>query len=182
MPVVLVLHGSGGNLQAGLWALKSLADELGMAIVAPTFGCGKWEEESGINRLSDALDFCNRQDDLDSSAIVLVGYGSGGVGVNKVATAMPGKFRAFIHVASEFTPASTSEMADAGALGKEPILVLHGADDRLIRIDDVEAAVKGLKRWNIPVTYQRFEEDGAMLLFQRSGDVCHRIAAWMKAW
>ena len=182
MPVALFLHGSGGNLKSGIWALKSLADEIGMAIVAPTYGCGNWESESALDRIDDALSFCERQDDFDSSAIVLIGSGTGGVGVNRASTAMPGKFRAFIHVASEMTIGSTSEMANPGALGEEPILVLHGADDRLLHVDDVEAAVKGLKRWNIPVTYQRFEEDGAMLLFQRSDDVCRRIASWMRSW
>jgi predicted esterase len=182
MPVLLLLHGSGGNLKGGLWALKGLADEIGMAIVAPTFSCGNWEGDAGVERIEEALGFCERQKDFDGSAVVLAGYGTGGVGVNRAAVAMPGKFRGFVHIASKFTTKTTEEMSNSGVLGKAPILVMHGADDRLIRIDDVEAGVNGLKRWRLPVTYQRFEEDGAMLLFQRSEDVCHRIATWMKSW
>lgn len=182
MPVLLLLHGEAGNLKAGLWALKKLADDLGMAIVAPTHGAGRWEREGSEARLKRALEFCQRIPDLDETAVVLAGYGSGGWGVNLAARTMRGRFRGLIHVGGQFTPESTIGLADPETLQGTPILVLHGAKDRLRRIEEVEKAVNDLKRWKLPLTYQRYEDEGALLLFHRTDDVATKIAAWMRSW
>lgn len=182
MPVILLLHSGEGNLKAGLWALKPLADEMGMAILAPTLDHGDWENPEGLERLHKALEFCRQQPDLDDSAIVLVGYGRGGAGVNLAARESPQNFRGLVHIASEFTPETTRGVATSKALENLPVLVFHGAKDRLIRIENVEQAINNLKQWKLPVTYHRSEEAGAMLLFEHSTAVCERIAAWIRAW
>ncbi len=182
MPVILLLHGSEGNLKAGLWALTPLADDVGMAIVAPSHSGGGWDDENATDEIRETLTFCRKQRDLDESAVVLVGYGSGGVGVNRAARTMADQFRGFVHIGAEFTPESTIGLAASKPLETIPLLVMHGADDRIFPVADTEKAVGDLKRWKIPVTYQRFEEDGAMLLFKRSKDISNRIATWMRNW
>ena len=182
MPVLLLLHGSGGNLKAGVWAFKELADDLGMAIVAPTFGRGNWAGEKGLERIGEAVKFCQSQRDLDASQVVLAGYGTGGVGVSKAALSMRESVRGLVYVAADFTPETTLKLQNAKHLTGVPVLVMHGADDRLIGIEEVERAVYGLRRWkSVPVTFQRFDQEGALLLFHRYGDVCHRIASWMRS-
>lgn len=181
MPVILFLHGGEGNLKAKSWAISDLADEIGMAVVAPTFS-GSWEDPDAESFLRENLTFCASLPDLNADAIVLVGMGSGGLGVNLAARTMPDKFKGFVHISSEFTPESTIGLSAVEALKRTPMLILHGADDRLVRVQEVEKAIGDLKRWNMPITYQRFEQDGAILLFQRSDDVCNRIAQWMRSW
>ena len=44
VPVVIFLHGSLGNFRGYLWVWKRIADEYGVAVVAPSFGTGNWDD------------------------------------------------------------------------------------------------------------------------------------------
>ena len=182
MPVVLLLHGNTGNIKAGPWAFKRLADDVGMAIVAPTFGKGDWESDGAKERLEEALAFIKRQPDLDSAAIILAGYGTGGHGVLLGARELPHAFKGYVHISSPVTEATIESFADSGPLKDLKTLVIHGSRDRLIRAEGVEKATAMLHRLQMPVVYQRFEDEGAVLLFKRNEDVMTRISTWMRNW
>ena len=182
MPVVLLLHGNTGNIKAGPWAFKRLADDVGMAIVAPTFGKGDWESDGAKERLEEALAFIKRQPDLDSAAIILAGYGTGGHGVLLGARELPHALKGYVHISSPVTEATIESFADSGPLKDLKTLVIHGSRDRLIRAEGVEKATAMLHRLQMPVVYQRFEDEGAVLLFKRNEDVMTRISTWMRNW
>ena len=182
MPVILLLHGHSGNIKAGPWAFKRLADEFGMALIAPTFGKGDWESEGAKERLEEALAFIKRQPDLDSASVILAGYGTGGHGVLLGARELPQAFKGFVHISSPVTLASIKPFTDSGSLKKLQTLIIHGASDRMVRTEEVEKATAMLQRWQMPITYQRFEEEGAMLLFKRNEDVMGRIGTWIRNW
>lgn len=182
MPVILVLHGHGGNIKAGPWAFKRLADEIGMAVVAPTFGKGDWESADAKNRLEEALAFIKRQPNLDSASVILAGYGTGGRGVLVGAQQLPHVFKGYVHISSPITEATIEPFTNSGSLKDLNTLVIHGARDRLVRAEEVEKATAILNRWQMPIIYQRFEDEGAVLLFKRNEDVMGRISTWMRNW
>ncbi len=179
MPIFILLHGNGGNLKAPLWALKELADQTGTALIAPTGGRGQWTEDSTRAQLEATLQYCEGESDLDASKVLLIGIGNGGAAANYAARTMPERFAGFVHIASAFTPETTLGLADHRVASKKPYLVLHGKKDSLVPAETVEHAAQGLKRWNIPVSFEAFDDEGALLLFKRQDAIIGRVRAWM---
>ncbi|MDB6003532.1 MAG: hypothetical protein JWR15_519, partial [Prosthecobacter sp.] len=54
-PTLVFLHGSGGNFKAYIWLLSKVADELGIAVIAPSFGMGNWEKPGGYEVITGAI-------------------------------------------------------------------------------------------------------------------------------
>ena len=87
-----------------------------------------------------------------------------------------------MHISSPITEATIEPFTNSGSLKDLNTLVIHGARDRLVRAEEVEKATAILNRWQMPIIYQRFEDEGAVLLFKRNEDVMGRISTWMRNW
>ncbi len=183
-PVLIVLHSSSGNLKGPLWQLKTFADEMNMAIVAPTFGAGRWghRPDEALARVRDAIAYCDVHEDLNGSAIVLAGYGTGAQGVALAGERLAPKLRALVFISSDIESEAFLDLTRATELNSMPMLVIHGAVDRIADIARVEDGVGAMQKWKMPVTYKPYTDEGALLLFKRGGEVCIDIEEWMKSW
>ncbi|MCB1095793.1 MAG: hypothetical protein KDN22_09480 [Verrucomicrobiae bacterium] len=180
LPVLLFLHGSLGNFKGYLWVLQDLADRLGMAIVAPTFGAGNWNEPGGVETVARWLRYCENDVSLDSSNIVLAGISNGGRGVTRTWTAMPERFSAVVCISPVFE-AEILEQAFAHASPPAgPMLVIHGTQDARIPEAYITGAVECIRRIGIQCDYQSFAGEDHFLLFSQPGAVIQHIEHWLR--
>ena len=185
MPVLLVVHANFGNLKGPLWCLKPLADRFGMAIVAPSFGTGRWDDVShrdGVDAVMGALSFCEADPGLDAQNVILVGYGVGGKGVARVAHGLPNGFRALMFIGSPLTSDYLTGAEFRVNWKKKPIFVAHGTDDARFPIKYVEETVSDMKSFELSVTYQRYKDQDGYLLFDRADEVCAGAGSWISRW
>ena len=184
-PVLLLLHGKVGSLKAGLWALHHAAEELGMAIVAPNFGLGRWGEqrETGFGVVEAALAYCAEDPGLDASAVTLVGYGAGGKGASYAMNQAPEKFRGAVYVSAELDRKDAHDLLGSRALPgpRKPVLIIQGGQVAKARLDEINVVISELNRYGTPTTIKRADEEGRLLLFSHPKSVSKRIADWVRS-
>ena len=80
-PALVFLHGSGGNFKAYIWLLTKMADELGITVIAPSFGMGNWEKRGGYETITRAIEDAGKHAAIDPDQIHLMGLSNGGKGL-----------------------------------------------------------------------------------------------------
>ncbi|MDP6379732.1 MAG: hypothetical protein QF662_00175, partial [Phycisphaerae bacterium] len=102
-PLVIFLHGFGGNFKIYPWWLKSWADRNGWVVVYPTFGMGRWEKPGGAEVVRKVYgDVKGRIPGIDKRPVIFMGLSQGAIGLARVTTGakIPFKGVAFISGAS----------------------------------------------------------------------------------
>ena len=187
LPVLLFLHGSLGNFKGYQWVLQSLAERRGMAIVAPSFGIGKWDHADGQRTILEWISYIEKSPHLDDRRIVIAGLSNGGRGLTGAAAAMPGRFSGFIGISPVLQPdkwIASAQERSAGSppqapIHREPLLVIHGNLDIRIPEQSVHEAVKLLENAGVPCTYEVFPEEDHFLFFSQPEPVLLHIEDWM---
>ncbi|MEZ4466967.1 MAG: dienelactone hydrolase family protein [bacterium] len=167
-PVVLFLHGFGGNLKGYLWALRPLTDA-GWTIVAPDFGLGLWADPGGRATIDAALAFIDQSPDLDGSRIVLAGLSNGGLGVTRHAPQLGGRLRGILYYSAVVEPAAMPALA--AALPGVPVFLLHGARDRRIHVATVRDAHARLRAAGAMAELTVLPEADHFLLFSHPAEL-----------
>jgi len=133
LPVLLFLHGSGGNFVSYLKCWQQLADREGIAVVCPSFGFGRWSRAGGVAAIDRVLAHLAADPALDLDRVVLAGLSSGAAGAARVAAAHPGRFRALVLISPVLAEPDLSA-------GQVPLTVIHGDADEVIPPEHVAAA------------------------------------------
>ncbi len=184
-PVLLLLHGKTGSLKAALWSLRHAADELGMAIVAPNFGLGRWEhqQEAGFEVVKAAVAFCAKDPALQASSITLVGYGAGGKGVSYAMTQAREKFRGVVYIGAQLDRKDAFDLLGdkASAGSRPPVLVIQGGQETKARIDEIDFVTNELQRFGAPMTLKRADDEGPLLLFSHPKSVSKKVVDWVRS-
>jgi polyhydroxybutyrate depolymerase len=144
-PVVLFLHGAGGN-GAGTIRNRRLSEPLlarGYALIAPTGSRdfrGKdnanwvfypgWEGRNEADFLAHVLEDAARRFALNPEHAVLAGFSAGGFMVNYLACDRPGAFAAYAPVAGGFWRPDPTRCA-----GPVRLLHTHGWADRTVPLE-----------------------------------------------
>jgi len=167
MPLLVVLHGAGSTkdqVVQGRW--KSIADELGFALVAPSgkFPTGEdpakgmtWFENVGEYKLkpflveravNDAVSAFQKEHPLDKTRVAVAGEGIGGVVAMNVAINGPGLYKGAVTVDSPFRADIYSAKApNAAKMGLKVALLLDPA--KLGKDADVAGINKVLQTWGL---------------------------------
>lgn len=178
-PALVFLHGSGGNFKAYIWLLSQLADELGITVIAPTFGLGNWEKKGGYEAITRAIADAGKHAAIDPAHIHLMGLSNGGKGLCLAESAAGPKFRSLIFLSavlhSRIRPAQL-----AARLHPRPALILSGDSDDRVPWEYVSDYAEKLKAGGLDVTTHRFAGEDHFVFFRKSAEVLKLVSAWVR--
>jgi predicted esterase len=176
LPVLLFLHGSGGNFKVYTHMLKTVADRNHMVVVSPSFGFGNWQEAGGTAAIERARQFAITQLGGDASKVLLVGLSNGGRGVTR-AIAEHGDAYAGVFFLSAVVEPAVVLRPEFGAhvRGKCTGLVYGEQDDR-IPAEYMENAIAQVKAAGAKVITHPYANRDHFLFFTESAPVLMDIA------
>lgn len=177
-PALVFLHGSGGNFKAYIWLLSKIADELGITVIAPTFGLGNWEKKGGYEAITRAITDAEKHAAIDPEQIHLMGLSNGGKGMCLAESSEGLKFRTLIFL-SAVLHNRISPSTLAARLKGRPALVLSGGSDDRVPWDYVSGYAEKLERGGMHITTRCFEQDDHFLFFRKRAEVLQTIIRWI---
>lgn len=146
-PVLLTLHGGGGNDADFVWTWLKYAKSRGYLLIsAKSFGPTwfPWDAPS----LLSILDEVQARYRVDPQRILLTGLSDGGSFSYEVGFAFPERFQALAVVAGILRPHRRSAQAN-----QLPVYVAHGERDQLFPVAYTRLVVETLRAWGHDVTY-----------------------------
>lgn len=152
LPVVLCLHGSGGNTAAAkVLASPKLQQKHPCIVMAP--GCDskntRWvktdfgrnpEARAVMPELIDALDAVILETKSDPSRIYITGQSMGGVGTWGIIASYPNRFAAAVPVCGIWP------VTDAAKMNGVPIWAFHGAEDPTVPVSGSRDMIEALRK------------------------------------
>lgn len=156
VPLILMLHGAGGDAEGGLRILQPLADTVGTILLAVDSRRQTWDvimRKYGpdIAFIDRALEHTFSRYAIEPSQIATAGFSDGASYALSIGI-MNGNL--FTHVIA-FSPGF---MAPTRQEGMPAIFISHGTDDRVLPIDRCSRRiVPQLQEANYNVVYQEFE-------------------------
>ena len=178
-PALVFLHGSGGNFKAYVWLLSKLADELGIIVIAPSFGMGNWEKRGGYEAITRAIADVRKHVAIDPDQIHLMGLSNGGKGLCLAESMAGPKFRSLVFLSAVFhNRIKPAELA--ARLQPRRVLILSGGSDDRVPWDYVSGYAEKLKAGGLDVTTRRFEGEDHFLFFRQRAEVLKLVAEWIQ--
>lgn len=146
LPVMVLLHGAGGDAAGMITALRAQAEAHGVALVAPRAAGATWdlilsaaayrEDRSrpatlrlsggDSERIERALERLDARADVDRARVTLAGFSDGASYALSIGPLRPDLYRAII----AFSPGFAAR--PPRARGRQPVLVSHGERDRVL--------------------------------------------------
>lgn len=169
LPVMLYLHGADDRGDDNQLQLRGLAEHIRnhpqdfrFIIVFPQCPANRFWDKELIWQAEDALQQSIDEFDGDESRLYLAGFSLGGFGVWTRAITHPMVFAAIVPMSGRVLPRPNErnqlgdyvlELVDApdpytayaDRLGNEPIWIFHGADDKIVPIENSRRIVQALK-------------------------------------
>ncbi len=179
LPVVIFLHGSFGNFRGYMWVWKRIADEQGVAIVAPTFGAGNWDAPGGEAAIEQARLYCASNPRMDPSRIFLAGLSNGGRGVCIGARRTPNGYRGLLFISPVLDTEGLLTDTFTESWKDKPILIIHGTTDNRIPVDYVRRAIDSMTRVGMHIESQLYEGQTHFLFFTMRKQMQDRIGNWL---
>ncbi len=177
-PALVFLHGSGGNFKAYTWLLSKIADELGITVIAPSFGMGNWEKKGGYEAITRAIADAGKHAAIDPDHIHLMGLSNGGKGLCLAESTDGPKFRSLIFLSAVFH--NLIRPADLAArLQPRRVLILSGGSDDRVPWEYVSGYAEKLKAGGLDVTTHRFDGEDHFLFFRQRDEVLKLAAGWI---
>ena len=175
-PLVVMLHGAGGNAHHALAPWRELADEAGLILLAPDSRGSTWDfiVEGGFGKdvafLDQALAFVFERCAVDPTRLALEGFSDGASYALSLGLT---NGDLFTHVVA-FSPGF---LAPAAQRGHPALFVAHGVKDTVLRIDPCSRRiVPRLEHAGYPVRYHEF--DGPHTVPE---DIAREALAWFSS-
>lgn len=155
MPLLVMLHGAGGDARHSVALTREHAERLGFLVLAPKSRAVTWDAVSGrygpdVSALDAALQEAFAAYNVDPARVAVAGFSDGATYALALGRA---NGRLFSHVFA-FAPGF---LAPARRQGRPLIFVSHGKSDRVLPIDDTgRRVVHDLNEAGYRVTYEEF--------------------------
>jgi phospholipase/carboxylesterase len=156
VPLLVALHGAGGDAQGGLSVLRTAAEQLGVVILAPASRGSTWDairkgygpDAAAIDRaLEEVFSFVP----VDPERIGVAGFSDGASYALGLGLANGELFRRVVAFSPGFVPRGP-------ATGLPAVFVAHGTQDSVLPIDATSRrVVPALRRKGYEVAYREFE-------------------------
>jgi phospholipase/carboxylesterase len=157
MPLVVMLHGAGGDAPGALAPFVARAEELGLVLVAPESRGRTWDVLEGgygpdVVFVTRALDHVGRRLALDPRRMVVEGFSDGASYALGLGLANGDLFSHVVAFSPGFVPRGRG-------VGRPKVFVSHGVDDRVLPIERCSRRlVPELRRKGYDVSYLEFPE------------------------
>ena len=154
-PLVVILHGAGGDAKHGLSLLQPLAKKHGLVLLAPASLGSTWDRIRGrygpdVDMIDRALARVFRAVPVDSERIGLAGFSDGASYALSLGLANGDLFRRLIAFSPGFIPR-------ARRVGKPAVFVSHGDEDHVLPVRSTSRRiVPALGDDGYDVTYREF--------------------------
>jgi len=173
-PVIVFLHGWGGNSKYYPWWWSQFADEHGVIIVGPTFGHGHWERESGARDALDALARTTNTFSVDERRVFLAGQSNGGMGLWSVYARKPQAFAGLICISGALR--APEEAAEAARV---PVLFIHGGRDANVPLEAGRRAARAVGAAGGRVEFLEFPDADHFVMAEERQKIYAALARWM---
>lgn len=155
-PLVLALHGAGGDAENGLWPLRDLADEGGFLLLSPWSRGRTWDVILGeygpdVEHINNALGHVFARYAVDATRLAVSGFSDGASYALSLALINGDLFTHCMAFAPGF-------MAPTSQRGRPRFFISHGTNDKVLPIDVCSRrVVPRLKQAGYDVEYREFE-------------------------
>ena len=159
-PLVMALHGGGGNGRRFLWSWLRDARSYGAILVAPTATGETWAlmgEDTDTPNLARILDSVRGRWNIDPTKLLLTGLSDGGTYCYVTGFESGSPFTHLAPVAATFHP-MMAEMADAKRLQGLPIYLVHGRLDWMFPVQGARQTRDALLAAGADVTYRELQD------------------------
>lgn len=155
-PLVLLLHGSGGDARRGLQLLEHLAESHGLILLAPSSTGPTWDViytrsyQADVALIDKALAQVFGQYSVDPRRLAIGGFSDGASYALSLGRANGALFSHVIAYSPGF-------IAPAPPEGKPRIFISHGVGDRVLPIDPCSRTIVArLRKADYSVMYREF--------------------------
>lgn len=179
-PALVFLHGSGGNFKAYTWLLSKVADELGMVLIAPSYGIGNWREPDTSTLVKAVLQDAAKVVALDSSHLHLMGLSNGGLGVSQAGRVLGAEFQTLTFLSPVMEGYSISSPEFARHWRDRPVLVIAGHEDDRVPFSYVAGNAEAMKSAGINVTLKPVDGADHFMMFSHREVVIPMITEWLR--
>lgn len=174
-PLVLALHGAGGDAAGGLHPLGDLADDAGLVLLAPDSRADTWDAIRGgfgpdVAFIDAALRWTFARLAIDPARVAVEGFSDGASYALSLALANGDLFRDAVAFSPGF-------IRPAPRVGEPRCFISHGTHDPVLPIDRCSRRiVPALAEAGYDVRYEEF--DGGHTV---PASVAQRAIAWLEA-
>ncbi len=155
VPLVVTLHGAGGDAETGLGLLRPLADERGLLLLAPASRGPTWDAIGGgygpdVTVIDRALETVFASFSVDARRVAIAGFSDGASYALGLGLANGGLFRRIVAFSPGFVPPGPAH-------GKPPVFISHGVADDVLPIRRTSRKIVAeLRDDGYDVTYREF--------------------------
>jgi phospholipase/carboxylesterase len=155
VPVVVTLHGAGGDAESGLGLLRPLADERGLLLLAPASRGSTWDAirdgyGPDVELIDRALEAVFASFPVDARRVAFMGFSDGASYALGLGLANGGLCRRIVAFSPGFVPPGPAN-------GKPLVFVSHGVADDVLPISQTSRKiVPDLRNDGYDVTYREF--------------------------
>ncbi len=158
-PLVVMLHGAGGDPRGGLDPFLRLADERGLILLAPASRDHTWDViRAGygpdVRAVDQALGRAFSRYNVDRSRLAIAGFSDGASYALSLGMA---NGDLFTHVIA-FSPGFAAPGTRRGGPERPRLFITHGRSDNVLPIDGTSRPiVRNVEREGYHVSYQEFD-------------------------
>jgi phospholipase/carboxylesterase len=158
LPLLVLLHGAGGNANGILRRLGGAAADAGLAVLAPASRDQSWDAIGGgfgpdVRFLTRALERVSESVVIDTARISIGGFSDGATYALSLGLLNGDIFRRIVAFSPGFVVGGAPQ-------GKPRIFVSHGTGDRILPINRCSrVVVPALRKRGYEVTYREFDGD-----------------------
>jgi phospholipase/carboxylesterase len=160
-PLLVLLHGAGGEAKQAIGWLQTVADEAGLILLAPQSEGATWDVIMGgygpdVQRIDNALSEAFRRFAVDPDRVAVGGFSDGASYALSLGVINGALFRRVVAFSPGFVAQTGS--GGGGAGGHPRFYVSHGTGDRVLPIDACSRRlVPKLKSAGFDVVYREFD-------------------------
>ena len=180
-PTLVFLHGSGGNFKAYLWLISRIANELGMVVIAPSFGMGNWRQPASVGCYNAAIAAAADIVRIDPENIHIMGLSNGGLAVSQLARTKELRFRSLVFLSPVFELDRFHSLSFREGCRGRSFLVITGQDDDRVPFEYVAQAAKEMRSAGAQVTFEPVDGADHFLFFSKQELVARKLVTWLKA-